>query len=210
MKKARYIRVSTKDQNPARQLAKKHQDELLYIDYASGSLSLDKRPEGRKLIIDVEAGLIDYITFESVDRIGRSTTTVINQLQYFLDKGIVIKIENLGLESMLPDGKPNEIFSLITTILANLSQMEKTTLLERQKAGIEAAKLKNDVYLGRTKGSVESDEVFLAKHAGVVKALKKYPDMSLRELAKQASGADYNPSPNTVKKVKKLLESKNG
>ena len=207
VKKARYIRTSTAGQNNARQLTKKHPNEILYIDVISGSTDLFKRPEGSKLIEAVEKGKVNYITVESVDRLGRSTTSVINQLQYFLDKNVTIKVENLGLESIV-DGKPNEIFTLICTVLANLSQMEKTTLRERQLAGIAAAKERGDKYQGRTLGSVETDAEVLEKHKRIVKVLSKFPNLSLREVAKLAMDESnkYKPSPNTVKKVKLLLE----
>ena len=198
--RARYVRCSTTQQNPARQLQKLHPDEKLYIDFASGSIDLIKRPEGKRLLEDVEAGKIDYITVESVDRLGRSTTSVINQLQYFLDKKVTIKVENLGLES-ITNGKPNEIFTLICTVLANLSQMEKTTLTERRLIGIALAKERGEVYCGRTEGSVESKHAFLAKYPKVIKLIKEHPELSNRNISKLAN----NVSPHTVKKVKDYL-----
>ena len=58
MKKARYIRQSTKNQTNLRQLAKAHPDEELFIDIISGSIPFAERTEGKRLIQAVEAGLI--------------------------------------------------------------------------------------------------------------------------------------------------------
>jgi DNA invertase Pin-like site-specific DNA recombinase len=135
MKKARYIRQSTKNQTNLRQLAKSHPDETLYIDIISGSVPFAERPEGKKLIEAVESGEINYVSFHAIDRAGRNTINVLQTLQYFYDMGVVVKIDNLGLESMI-NGKANPVFNLITTILSELSSLEKTSLLERQAEGI--------------------------------------------------------------------------
>jgi hypothetical protein len=72
MKKARYIRQSTKNQTNLRQLAKVHPDEELFIDIISGSIPFADRPEGKRLIQAVEAGEINYVSFHAIDRAGRN------------------------------------------------------------------------------------------------------------------------------------------
>lgn len=207
MKKARYIRQSTKNQTNLRQLAKAHPDEILYIDIISGSVPFAERPEGKKIIEAIEAGEVNYISFHAIDRAGRNTINVLQTLKYFYDKGVVVKIDNLGLESMI-NGKANPVFNLITTILSELSSLEKTSLLERQKEGILVARLRNPfLYKGRISGTTDSPEETLAKHKKTIKALKSNPTLSLRQIAKLASDVDYKVSANTVKKVKSLLHT---
>ena len=203
MNKARYIRQSTKNQTNLRQLAKAHPDEELFIDIISGSIPFGERPEGKRLIQAVESSEINYISFHAIDRAGRNTINVLQTLQYFYDKGAVVKIDNLGLESMI-NGKANPVFNLITTILSELSSLEKNSLLERQAEGILQAKLRG-VYKGRLEGTTDTPEETLSKHKRVVKALKTYPTLSLRQIAKLATDTDYKVSPNTVKKVKELI-----
>jgi DNA invertase Pin-like site-specific DNA recombinase len=205
MKKARYIRQSTKGQSNLRQRYLAHPDEELFIDIISGSIPFDERPEGKRLIQAVETGQINYVSFHAIDRAGRNTINVLQTLQYFFDKGVVVKIDNLGLESMI-NNKANPVFNLITTILSELSSLEKTNLLERQAEGIHQAKLKG-VYKGRQEGTSDSPEQILAKHKRVVKTIKMYPNLSLRQIAKLSSDIDYKVSPNTVKKVKELMSN---
>ena len=207
MNKARYIRQSTKNQTNLRQLAKAHPDEELFIDIISGSIPFAERPEGKKLIEAVEAGQVSYVSFHAIDRAGRNTINVLQTLQYFFDKGVVVKIDNLGLESMI-NGKANPVFNLITTILSELSSLEKTSLIERQAEGIHQAKLLG-LYKGRVEGTLDTPEQTLAKHKRVVKTLKTNPALSLRQIAKLASDVDYKVSPNTVKKVKELMSNAN-
>ena len=71
--KARYIRVSTLNQNIERQLAKQYKDEILYIDKISGSIPFIKRPEALKLMKDVVENKIKYVSISSIDRLGRNT-----------------------------------------------------------------------------------------------------------------------------------------
>lgn len=205
-KKGRYIRQSTSQQSNLRQLAKSHPDEKLFIDIISGSIPFGDRPAGKKLIEAIETGEINYISFHAIDRAGRNTINVLQTLQYFYDKGIVVKIDNLGLESMI-NGKANPVFNLITTILTELSSLEKTSLLERQAEGILQAKLKGGIYRGRVKNTKDSPEITLSKHKKTVKAMKSNPTLSLRQIAKLASDSDYKVSANTVKKVKELLNN---
>lgn len=207
MKKARYIRQSTKNQTNLRQLAKAHPDEELFIDIISGSIPFTERPEGKRLIQAVEAGLITYVTFHDLSRAGRSTVDVLTTLNYFQSKGVIVKIDNLGLESII-DGKVNPIFNLITTVLSEIYSLERTTLLERQAEGVYQAKLRG-VYKGRAEGTIDTPEQTLQKHKKTVRAIKTYPTLSLRQIAKLASDADYKVSANTVKKVKELMSNSN-
>lgn len=207
MKKARYIRQSTKNQTNLRQLAKAHPEEILFIDIISGSIPFAERPEGKRLIQSIESDLVDYVTFHDLSRAGRSTVDVLTTLNFFQSKGVIVKIDNLGLESII-EGKINPIFNLITTVLSEIFSLEKKTLLERQSEGIYQAKLRN-VYKGRVKGTTDSPEVTLEKHKRTIRALKANPSLSLRDIAKLASEADYKVSANTVKKVKAILNETN-
>ena len=206
MKKCKYVRQSTKGQSNLRQLYSAHPDEELFIDIISGSIPFAERPEGKRLIQSVEAGLTEYVTFHDLSRAGRSTVDVLTTLNFFQSKGVIVKIDNLGLESII-DGKVNPIFNLITTVLSEIYSLERTTLLERQAEGVHQAKLRGNVYNGRQLGTTDSPEITLSKHKRVVKALKSNPTLSLRQIAKLATESDYKVSPNTVKKVKELLSA---
>lgn len=207
MKKCRYIRQSTAGQSNLRQLAKAHPDEMLFIDIISGSIPFSERPAGKKLIEAVEARTINYVSFHDISRAGRDTINVLQTLKFLFDKSVVVKVDNLGLESMI-NSQPNPIFNLIITVLSEINSLEKSTLLERQKEGIAAAKRKNpDTYKGRIFGSFDTPVQTLSKHKRVVKTIKSNPTLSLRQIAKLASDSDYKVSANTVKKVKELLNN---
>jgi DNA invertase Pin-like site-specific DNA recombinase len=194
--KARYNRISTANQNLERQLAKQNPDELLYNDVVSGSVAFGERARGKELIDEIEAGNITYVVVSSIDRLGRNLFDIVGTLEYFNSKGVVLRVDNLGLESMVL-GKVNPTFNLIISVMANVAEMERETLLERQKEGIAIAKAKG-VYHGRVKGSTESDAEVLSKYKEVVKFLKM--GKSLRDIKSRCE-----VSLGTVQKVKQIL-----
>jgi len=199
MKKARYNRISTANQNLERQLVKQNPDEVLYNDVVSGAVSFEKREKGQQLIIDVKNGIINYVVVSSIDRMGRNLQDIINTLEFFNDNNVVLRVDNLGIESMI-NGKKNPTFDLIISVMANVAVMERETLLERQKEGIAIAKAKG-VYKGRERGSKQSKDAVLSKYKGVAKLLKQ--GISLRKIAKLE-----DVSLGTVQKVKKFLNEK--
>lgn len=198
--KARYNRISTANQNLERQLAKQNLDEVLYNDVISGSIAFAERLRGKELIADIEEGKINSVVVSSIDRLGRNLFDIVNTLEFFNGKGVVLRVDNLGLESMVL-GKVNPTFNLIISVMANVAQMERDTLLERQKEGIAIAKAKG-IYTGRVKGSVESDDEVLSKYRDVAKFLKM--GKSLRDVESRCK-----VSLGTVQKVKQIMSKMN-
>jgi len=196
--KARYVRVSSLKQNEERQLVRQHPDEKLFIDKISGSVPFEKRPEAQQLLGGILRDEITYVSVSSIDRLGRSTLDVLQTIDSFTKKGVILKVDNLGLESLV-GGKENPTFKLIVSVLANIGEMERQTLRERQLEGIQIAKLKG-IYKGREKGTTESREEIISKYQTVVKLLNKN-NYTYTEIAKLS-----DCSKNTVIKVKKLLE----
>ena len=196
--KARYIRVSTPDQKLERQLIKQHKDEVVFIDVCSGSIPFIERPRGTELLEAVEALKIDYITVHAIDRLGRNLLDILTTLNLLEQTQTTVKVDNLGIESLI-DGKPNPAFKLIISVLANIAEMERETMLERQREGIEIAKAEGR-YKGRVRGSKESKKEVLSRYHKVVKTLKN--GHSLRNTAKLCG-----VSLGTVQKVKGLTEA---
>lgn len=194
--KARYNRISTANQNLERQLAKQNPDEVLFNDVVSGSVAFAERKSAKDLIAQIESGAITFVTVSSVDRLGRSLNDIINTLTYFNSKGVTLRVDNLGLESMTL-GKVNPTFNLIISVMANVAEMERESILERQREGIAIARA-NGVYKGRIKGTTETDAEVLAKYRDVAKFLKM--GKSLRDVKSRCS-----VSLGTVQKVKQIL-----
>jgi len=194
--KGRYIRTSTLHQNEARQIAKQHPDEKVFIDKISGAIPFSDRPQAKQLMTEITNGTINYLSVSSIDRLGRSTIDVLTTIENLTQTGVTLKVDNLGLESLVA-GKENPTFKLIVSVLANISEMERTTLRERQLEGIAEAK-KRGTYKGREKGTTESKQEVLDKYKEVVRFIRL--GKSLRDVASRC-----DVSLGTVQKVKKLI-----
>lgn len=205
-KKARYVRNSAIQGggNPARQLAKLHPDEQLFIDVISGTVRFKDRPQGKLLIEAVEKGEINYLSVSSVDRLGRTCFETQSTLNWLTEKGVTVRVENLGNLESLIDGKPNPIFKMICDVLANVASIELEGIRERQSQGLAIYKAKNALLRAqgitqkRNKPKVSDDEI-LKKYSTVAKELKS-GKISLRKIAILGG-----TSLATVQKVKSIM-----
>jgi DNA invertase Pin-like site-specific DNA recombinase len=193
---ARYIRISKANQKLEAQLIKKHSEEILFIDAVSGSIPFMDRPQGKKLMNQIENGVITYISVHSIDTLGRNLFDILSTLEILNAKLVTLKVDNLEIESLVGD-QLNHIYKLIISVLADIAVMERESLLESQREGIARAKAKG-AYKGRVKGSTESDEEVLERYKSVIKRLKQ--GNTLRDIA-----GSCKVSLGTVQKVKAIL-----
>jgi len=193
---ARYIRISHIDQNTARQEAKTKKGERVFLDKISGSIAFNQRPAAMKLMEAISANEIDELVITSMDRLGRDAYNCQVVLNYLTGMKINVRVEDLGIESMTK-GKPNPMFKLITDVLANVAEIERTHLLERQAEGIAIAKTKG-AYRGRPTGTGKTAQQLVDENKDIVKRLKD--GTSIRDTGKLTK-----KSPTTVQRVKKAM-----
>jgi DNA invertase Pin-like site-specific DNA recombinase len=190
--KAKYIRVSTKEQNTDRQT---DFNGLTYIDECSGSIPFKERPEAKKLLDNKE---IKEVHVHSIDRLGRNTLDIMQTIQDFTSKGINVVSVKEGLQTLI-DGKENPIAKMMIGILGTLAEFELSRIKERQAEGIAKAKEKGIYRQGRNRGK-EDIEVFINKAStqSILKYLRNNESVRRTALLSKTSEG-------TVKKVKKYL-----
>lgn len=190
--KAKYIRISTTEQNIDRQTNFKG---LTYIDKISGSIAFKERPQAKKLLDNKD---VTEVHVHSIDRLGRNTLDIMQTIQDFTNKRINVVSEKEGLQTIV-DGKENPIAKMMIGILGTLAEFELNRSKERQVEGIAKAKEKG-VYLGRSKGSKESLDKFMSKAStqAIIRHLKA--NESIRRTAKLS-----DVSIGKVQKVKKYI-----
>ena len=190
--RAKYIRVSTKEQNTDRQA---DFDGSTYTDLCSGSIAFKDRPEAKKLLDNNE---VTEVHVHSIDRLGRNTLDIMQTIQDFTSKGINVVSTKEGLQTLI-DGKENPIAKMMIGILGTLAEFELSRIKERQAEGIAKKKAKGG-YLGRSTGSKETLEVFMNKAStkSILKYLKEKESVRRTALLSKTSEG-------TVKKVKKML-----
>lgn len=133
-----YIRVSTKDQNPARQEELLKDCKKTFSEKVSGKNT--DRPELKKLLDYVREG--DTVVVESYSRFSRSTRDLLNLVEQLNNKGVAFVSLKEQTDTSTPQGK------LVMTVFAGLAEFEREQMLQRQKEGIAIAKAEGK-YKGR-------------------------------------------------------------
>jgi len=137
-----YIRVSTTDQNPARQEAIMRElgAEEIFTDQASGKNA--ERPELLKMLEYVRKG--DTVIIESISRLARNTKDLLGLVAKLKEKEVGLVSHKEHFDTDTPSGK------FMLTIFGALAELEREYLLQRQAEGIAIAKL-NGKYKGGKK-----------------------------------------------------------
>lgn len=136
-----YARVSTLDQNVDQQIAtlQKYNPDFSVTEKFTGTTT--DRPKFSNLIRKLKSG--DTLVVREVSRLGRKTSEVLNLAEDLQDRNVKLIIDNLGeLDVTSQAGK------LLFIMLSGLAQMERESMLERQRIGIERARAEGR-YRGR-------------------------------------------------------------
>lgn len=149
-----YIRVSTKDQNEARQLAALAEYQIprsrLFIDKQSGKDFA--RPAYQRLLKRLKRG--DVLFVKSIDRLGRNYNEILEQWRVLTKQigadVVVIDMPLLDTRARGDDLTGTFIADLVLQILSYVAQTERENIRQRQAEGIAAAKARG-VRFGREK-----------------------------------------------------------
>lgn len=160
--KVGYVRISTKEQNTARQdvLMEKLGVKRVYTDKLSGKDS--QRPELQKMMDFVREG--DIVVVESFSRFARNTRDLLDLTAVLEEKGVRFVSQKEAIDTDGPAGK------LMLTIFGALAQFERETILERQAEGIAIAKAEGRM-TGRPRKAVDTfEDVYLDYKNGKISA----------------------------------------
>lgn len=137
-----YIRVSTLDQNPERQLEQVAVDRI-YTDYASGKDT--ERPQLEALLSFVREG--DTVVVHSMDRLARNLDDLRRLVQSLTRRGVRIEFQK---ENLTFTGEDSPMANLLLSVMGAFAEFERALIRERQREGIALAKQRG-VYRGRKK-----------------------------------------------------------
>lgn len=135
-----YVRVSTEEQNEARQeiIMKQLEVERVFIDKVSGMNT--KRPALQEMLQFIREG--DILVVESYSRLARSTVDLLKIVEELHEREIGFISHKEKIDTTTPQGR------LMLTIFAGIYQFERECMLQRQKEGIAIAKAEGK-YKGR-------------------------------------------------------------
>lgn len=135
-----YVRCSTLEQNEARQLKMMEEQkvERVFVDKASGKNT--DRKEFNEMMAFVRVG--DTLIVESISRIARNTRDLLTIISNLTDKGVEFVSLKENIDTTTPHGR------FMLTVFGALAELERESILERQREGIEIAKAEGK-YKGR-------------------------------------------------------------
>jgi len=161
-----YVRVSSTDQNPARQEAAVGEVEETFTDRVSGQNRAD-RPALARLLRHVRRG--DTVRVASMDRLARSVVDLAQLVQGLTTRGV--RVEFVAERLAFDHGAEDPFATFQLHLLGAVAQLERSLIRERQREGIELAKARG-VYRGRAR-RLSQDQGDTARQlvaAGVPKA----------------------------------------
>ncbi|MGO5027825.1 recombinase family protein [Candidatus Agathobaculum pullicola] len=135
-----YVRVSTKEQNPARQqaLLRELGVDDIFIDKASGKNT--DRPELQRMMNYARKG--DTVIVESISRFARNTRDLLELVEQLTAKEVEFVSKKEAIDTTTPTGK------FMLTVFAAVAELEREYILQRQREGIAIAKAQGK-YTGR-------------------------------------------------------------
>lgn len=174
-----YVRVSTAEQNEARQVEamKQYQIDKWFIEKVSGKDT--NRPELQKLLEFCREG--DTIHIHDFSRLARSTKDLLDIVEKLTAKNVFLISNKENIDTSTPTGK------LMLTMIAAINEFERTNLLERQREGIAIAKA-DGKYKGRKPVAVPDFE-------------KHYKRYQHREISKSCLARELGISRPTLDKL---------
>lgn len=171
-----YARVSSKEQNLDRQIsafkALGATDRAIITDKESGK---DLERVGYQALKNAMLRSGDTLIVKSLDRLSRNKLDIHNELQYFKENGIRLKVIDLPTTMMdLPAGQEwvfEMVNNILIEVLGTIAEQERETIRKRQAEGIAAAKA-NGKRLGRPALAlpINWDEVYPLWQSGAITA----------------------------------------
>ncbi|WP_019989820.1 recombinase family protein [Rudanella lutea] len=193
---ALFVRVSKKSQNYDRQVADllpvaKRQDwTVTHIIEEKGSATkrrLANRPELTKLLELCRSGAIKKVLVTEFSRLGRLRGETPQVIDEITELGVSIYAHNLGMETLLFNGRINPGTAMVRAIMVEMAAQEVERSSERIISGQQKAVL-DGKHIGRPKGSIKSDHSLLKEYSSIVGDLRKGDSIrriaSYREVSK--------------------------
>ena len=137
-----YVRVSSHDQNPARQLEDPSLDRT-FIEHASGKDT--RRPQLEAMLRFVREG--DTLVVHSMDRLARNLDDLRQLVGDLTGRGVRVEFVK---ESLAFTGEDSPMSTLLLSVMGAFAEFERALIRERQREGIALAQ-KRGAYKGRKK-----------------------------------------------------------
>ena len=140
-----YARVSTSAQDYTRQItelrkyAKKQDYEIVkeFSEKISGGKKIEERAAIKELLDFVKSNNVEKVLIYECSRLSRRQLDFLYIIEQLTEARVSLYILQNGLETLLPDGRPNPIANLCFGIIAEFNNLEKHLIRARMASGYE-------------------------------------------------------------------------
>ena len=175
-----YARVSTSAQDYTRQItelrkyAKKQNYEIVkeFSEKISGGKKIEERAAIKELLDFVKFNKVEKVLVYECSRLSRRQLDFLSIIEQLTEVGVSLYILQNGLETLLPDGKPNPIANLCFGIIAEFNNLEKNLIRARMSSGYEHHRASGG-RVGRKEGYRKSDDEFRTQYDREISLLSK-------------------------------------
>ena len=175
-----YARVSTSAQDYTRQItelrryAKKQNYEIVkeFSEKISGGKKVEERTAIKEMLDFVKFNKVDKVLIYECSRLSRRQLDFLSIIEQLTEQGVSLFILQNGLETLLPDGKPNPIANLCFGIIAEFNTLEKNLIRARMSSGYEHHRASGG-RVGRKEGYRKSEEEYRRNYEREIALLQK-------------------------------------
>ena len=200
-----YARVSTVSQDYDRQLSelRKYADSMGYevvrefSEKISGAKKIAEREALTELLNFVEKNKVKKILIYECSRLSRRIVDFLSVIEYLTTLKVSVYILQNGLETLLPNGQPNQISQLALGILSQFNSLERTLIRSRMESGYNHFR-ECGGKVGRKSGYRKTDDQMREEYVEEIKLLRK--GISLKNIYRITG-----TSTNTLLKLKRLI-----
>ena len=197
-----YARVSTSTQDYTRQITElrnyawkqNYQIVKEFSEKISGGKKIEERAAIKELLDFVKSNKVEKVLVYECSRLSRRQLDFLSIIEQLTEARVSLYILQNGLETLLPDGRPNPIANLCFGIIAEFNNLEKHLIRARMASGYEHHRASGG-HVGRKKGYRKSKDEYLLTYDREIILLSK--GNTLKDV-KSITGTSIN----TLRKLK--------
>ena len=175
-----YARVSTSTQDYTRQITElrnyawkqNYQIVKEFSEKISGGKKIEERAAIRELLNFVKSNKVEKVLVYECSRLSRRQLDFLSIIEQLTEARVSLYILQNGLETLLPDGRPNPIANLCFGIIAEFNNLEKHLIRARMASGYEHHRASGG-RVGRKEGYRKSEDEYRTTYDREIALLSK-------------------------------------
>lgn len=175
-----YARVSTSTQDYTRQITElrnyawkqNYQIVKEFSEKISGGKKIEERAAIKELLDFVKSNNVEKVLVYECSRLSRRQLDFLSIIEQLTEARVSLYILQNGLETLLPDGRPNPIANLCFGIIAEFNNLEKHLIRARMASGYEHHRASGG-RVGRKEGYRKSEDEYRTTYDREIALLSK-------------------------------------